>query len=73
MIFKIQRPLYSTKGEPYLIYNQDRTIQTLSLEIGMLPELDNLFKKGEAKIYAKGYIDKKGRLVLNKRVEEQEW
>ena len=73
MIFKIQRPLYSTKGEPYLIYNQDRTIQTLSLEIGMLPELDNLFKKGEAKIYVKGYIDKKGRLVLNKRVEEQDW
>ena len=73
MIFKIQKPLYSTKGEPYLIYNQDRTIQTLSLEIGMLPELDNLFKKGEAKIYAKGYIGKKGRLVLNKRVEEQDW
>ena len=73
MIFKIQKPLYSTKGEPYLIYNQDRTIQTLSFEIGMLPELDNLFKNGEMKIYAKGYIDKKGRLVLNKRVEKQDW
>lgn len=73
MIFKIQKPLYSTKGQPYLIYNQDRSIQTLSLEVGMLPELDKLFKNREAKLYAKGYVDKKGRLVLSKRVEEQDW
>ena len=35
--------------------------------------LDDLFKNGETKIYTKGYIDRKGRLILNKRVENQEW
>ena len=73
MIFKIQKPLYSTKGQPYLIYSKDRSIETMNLEIGMLPELDDLFKNGETKIYTKGYIDRKGRLILNKRVENQEW
>ena len=72
MIFKIQKPLYSTKGQPYLIYNKDRSIETMNLEIGMLPELDDLFKNGETKIYTKGDIDRKGRLILNKRVENQE-
>ena len=73
MIFKIQKPLHITKGQPYQIYNQNRTILTDSLKVGMLPDLDTLFRDGKVKIYAKGYIDKKGRLVLNKRVEEQNW
>lgn len=73
MIFKIQKALYSTEGHPYLIYNKDRTIITQNLDVGSIPELDGLFKDEEVKIYAKGYIDKKGRFVLNRRVEEQDW
>ena len=73
MIFKIQKPLFSNIGHPYLIYNQDRSIVSNSLEIGEIPEIDNLFKNNEVKIYAKGYIDKKGNLVINRKVEEQGW
>ena len=73
MIFKIQKPLFSTKGQPYLIYNKDRSIETNSLEVGQIPEKDKLFQDGEFKIYAKGYIDKKGNLVINKKVKEQDW
>ena len=73
MIFKIQKPLFSNNGQPYLIYNQDRSIVSNSLEVGQIPEIDNLSENEEAKIYAKGYIDKKGNLVINKKVEEQDW
>lgn len=74
MIFKIQKPLFSTKGQPYLIYNEDRSIMTESLEVGQIPEIDNLFDKGEDKIYAKGYISKNGRdLVINRKVIGQDW
>lgn len=73
MIFKIQKPLFSTKGQPYLIYNKDRTIVNSSLQVGENPEFDKLFKDDEVKVYAKGYVDKKGRLILSRRVEEQNW
>ena len=39
----------------------------------LLPEFDKLFKDDEVKVYAKGYVDKKGRLILSRRVEEQNW
>ena len=73
MIFKIQKTIASTEGQPYLIYNKDRSIMTQSLEIGVIPELDALFGDEELKIYVKGYIDRKGRLVFNKKVSEQSW
>lgn len=73
MIFKIQKPLFSTKGQPYLIYNEDRSIMTDSLEVGEIPEFDKLFENGETKIYAKGYIDKKRNLVINRKITGQDW
>ena len=73
MIFKIQKPLISTKGLPYLIYNEDRSIETNSLQVGQIPEIDDLFQEGEYKIYAKGYIDKKGNLVINRKIKGQDW
>lgn len=73
MIFKIQRPIVSSHGQPYLIYNKDRTIISQNLEVGQVWEIDNMFKEDELKIYAKGYIDKKGNLVINKKVEAQDW
>lgn len=73
MIFKIQKPIMSTEGQPYLIYNKDRSIMTQSLEVGVIPELDALFGKEELKIFIKGYIDRKGRIVFNKKVPEQNW
>lgn len=73
MIFKIQKPLFSTKGQPYLIYNKDRSIVSQSLEVGKIKEVDDMFNEEELKVYAKGYIDRKGNLVINKKVEAQEW
>ena len=73
MILKIQKPIILTEGQPYLIYNKDRTIQTDSLEVVQIPEIDNLFNEDELKIYVRGYIDRKGNLVINRKVEEQDW
>lgn len=73
MIFKIQKPLLSTYGQPYLIYNKDRSIISDSLQVGMVKEIDNLFNSEESKIYTKGYIDRKGNIVINRKVEEQDW
>ena len=73
MIFKIQRPIVSSHGQPYLIYNKDRTIICTNLEVGQVWEIDNMFKEDELKVYAKGYIDKKGNLVINRKVDEQDW
>ncbi len=74
MIFKIQKPLFSTKGQPYLIYNEERSIMTDSLEVGENPDIDKLFDEGENKIYVKGYISKNGRdLVINRKVTGQDW
>ena len=70
MIFKVQKPLV---GETYLIYNKDRTIVNSSLKVGEDKEFDKLFDDLDYKIFVKGYVDKKGRLILSRRVEEQEW
>lgn len=70
MIFKVQKPL---AGETYLIYNKDRTIVNTSLKVGEDKDFDKLFDDLDYKIFVKGYVDKKGRLILSRRVEEQEW
>ena len=73
MIFKIQKPLYSTRGNNYLIYNKDKSIMTESLQVGQIPEIDNMFGK-EEKIYVKGYISKNRKdLVINRKVIGQDW
>ena len=73
MIFKIQKPLFSTDGKPYLIYNEDRSIESNNLQVGQIPEIDNLFTDDEVKIYVKGYIDRKNNLVINRKVVGQDW
>ena len=73
MIFKIQKPLVTNGQAYYLIYNKNRTIVNQSLEVGENKDFDKLFKNDEYKIYAKGYMDKKGRLILSRRVAEQNW
>lgn len=73
MIFKIQKPLFSTEGQMYLIYNKDRSVVSQSLEVGAIKEIDDFFDEDELKIYVKGYIDKKGNLVINRKIEEQDW
>ena len=71
MIFKVQKPLV---GNNYLIYNKDRSIVNTFLKVGEDREFYKLFDNfKENKIYIKGYMDKKGRLILNRRVEGQEW
>lgn len=73
MIFKIQKTLYSTDGQTYLIYNKDRSIQNQSIQVGEMPELDEMFDDDEFKIYVKGYIDRKDNIVINRKVEGQDW
>ena len=73
MIFKIQKPIATNGQAYYLIYNKNRTIVNQSLEVGENKDFDKLFKNDEYKIYAKGYMDKKGRLILSRRVAEQNW
>lgn len=73
MIFKIQKPQITNGQAFYLICNKDRTIVNQSLSVGENPDFDNLFKNNEDKVYVKGYIDKKGRLILSRRVTEQNW
>lgn len=73
MIFKMQKPIFSSEGDTYLVYNRDRTIMSQSLKIGQVKEIDGLFNEDELKIYVKGYIDRKGNLVINKKVETQDW
>lgn len=74
MIFKIQKQNVSTKGQPYLICNEDRSVITESLRVGQIPEIDKLFDKGEREIYIKGYISKNKRdLVINRKVTGQDW
>lgn len=70
MIFKVQKPIV---GKTYLIYNKDRTIVNSSLKVGEDKEFDKLFDDLDYKIFVKGYVDKKGRLILSRRVEEQNW
>ena len=73
MIFKIQKPQISKGKAFYLIYNKNRTIVNQSLAVGENVDFDNLFKNDEDKVYVKGYMDKKGRLILSRRVAEQNW
>ena len=73
MIFKMQKPIFSSEGDIYLVYNRDRSIMSQSLKIGQVKEIDDLFDEDELKIYVKGYIDRKGNLVINKKVETQDW
>ena len=51
MIFKVQRPLFSTDGEYYLVYNKDKSIVSQNLQVGKNPDFDKLFKGDEYKIY----------------------
>lgn len=71
MIFKVQKPLNDNSN--YLIYNRERTIVNSSLKVGEDKDFDKLFDDLDYKIFVKGYVDKKGRLILNRRVEEQNW
>ena len=73
MIFKIKKHLITNGQAYYLIYNKNRTIVNQSLSVGENPDFDKLFKSDEYKVYAKGYMDKKGRLILSRRVAEQNW
>lgn len=73
MIFKIQKPLSSSNKQIYLIYNRDKSIMSQSLEVGQIKEIDDMFNKDELKVYAKGYIDRKGNLVINRKVVAQDW
>lgn len=73
MIFKMQKPIFSSDEGTYLVYNKDRSIMSQSLKVGQVKEIDGLFDENEVTIYVKGYIDRKDNLVINKKVEMQDW
>lgn len=66
-VFKIQRPMSSTTGEPYLIYNEDRSIFS---QMEPTQELVSLMN-GAWKIYVNAYIDKDGILQIESVVKEK--
>ena len=72
MIFKVQKPLNDNEGN-YLIYNKDRTIVNTFLKVGDNKEFDKLFSDLDYVIFVKGYINKKGKMILNRKVKKQNW
>lgn len=68
-VFKIQRPMSSTTGEPYLIYNEDRSIFS---QMEPTQELVKLMA-GAWRIYVKAYVDNNGILQIEDVVKEQRW
>lgn len=74
MILKIQKPLFTPDGQGYyLAYNKTRSVMFNDVLVGDFPKLDNLFSDDEVKIYVEGYLDKKDRLIVKRKVESQEW
>lgn len=74
MILKIQKPLFASDGQDYyLAYNKTRSVMFNDVLVGDFPKLDNLFSDDEVKIYVEGYLDKKDRLIVKRKVESQEW
>lgn len=73
MILKIQKPVITSGQERYLIYNKRKSTMINDVEVGQNPKLDNMFGKNENKIYVEGYIDKKDRLIIKNKVDQQEW
>lgn len=73
MIFKMQKPIFSSDEGTYLIYNKDKSIMSHNLKVGQEKEIDDLFEEDEFKIYVKGYIDRKDNLVISRKVEAQDW
>lgn len=68
-IVKMQLPLFSTEGQPILIYNEDRTIMH---QQEATPELVALFH-GEPKIYMVACITEDSQLGLIDYADDQEW
>lgn len=74
MILKIQKPLFLSNNENlYLVYNKTKSILLNDIEVGQCLKLDNMFGDDENKIYVEGYLDKKERLIIKHKVEEQDW
>ena len=74
MILKIEKPLCTSDDVPlYLIYNKCNTIVINDVQVGQSIDLDNMFNQNETKIFIEGYIDKKDRLVIKRKVEQQNW
>lgn len=70
MIYKLQRPLYSTGDgtPPVLAYTKGRNNE---ISIPMTPELDGLFG-AKVKVYAEAHVVG-GKLVVVKVVPDQRW
>ena len=68
-IFKIQRPMASSLGEPYLIYNESRSVFS---QMEPTQELVKLMG-GAWKIHVKAYVDSDGILQIEDVVKEQRW
>lgn len=66
-VFKIQRPMASTTGDPYLIYNEDRSIFS---QMNPTQELVSLMN-GAWKIYVNAHIDNNGILQIESVVKER--
>jgi hypothetical protein len=67
MIVKIQRPII---GTDVLIYNESRRVQYVT---PATEELLSLFPDDELKVYHQAFLTKRGKIVIKKRVPDQDW
>ena len=72
MVFKIQKPIFSTEEDFYLAYNKKRNVVMNDIQIGQVPQLDEMFDD-ELKIYVEGYVDRKARFIIKRQIENQDW
>ncbi len=72
MVFKIQKPIFSTEEDFYLAYNKKQSIILNDIQVGQYPQLDDMFED-DLKIYVEGYIDRKGRFIIKRKTENQDW
>ena len=70
MIVKIQRPLVTSGAEPMaLVYNRGRKF---TAHMPFTSEIEALFADGALKVYHEAK-EKHGKLLIGKRVEDQEF
>lgn len=74
MIFKIQRALASTEANfacKVLIYGKNRSHMS---EFNLDQEtIDELFGRGEVKVFWEGSINKAGQFVPERKIPNEEW
>jgi hypothetical protein len=72
MLYKFQRPLFSTGSMlKILVYNKSRS--QMNELLMTREEINAIFDKEEYKVFWHGKRDKGGKIVLERKVLEKDW